>query len=267
MRGRAVGVDESIGMLRVACRERPKVPVAAAQVIDLPFGPGRFDAAIGSFVLAHFNKVETALFDIARVLRVGGRVGFTSWTDGVDAYQQAWREMVESVVPREMLAPAYAEAAPWHERFRSRTNVEETLIDAGFRSVRTEVVKYHWTYALDDYLDGLQVWATGRFVRNMLGESGWESLRGPYESHVRGAVPRSAERLPRGHHRDGDEAGLTAQPRSVLANDREPESHRASGPHRRGPRVGGRAAPRGPGRRPARSRAASPHPPTPGFQR
>jgi ubiquinone/menaquinone biosynthesis C-methylase UbiE len=174
---RAVGIDESIGMLRVAGRERPKVPIAAAQAIDLPFGPGRFDAVLGSFVLAHFNKVETALFDIARVLRVGGRVGFTSWTDGVDAYQQTWREMVESVVPREMLAPAYAEAAPWHERFRSRTNVEETLIDAGFRSVRTEVVKYHWTYALDDYLDGLQVWATGRFVRNMLGDSGWTSLR------------------------------------------------------------------------------------------
>ncbi len=174
---RAVGVDESIGMLRVARRERPKVPIVAAQAIDLPFGPGRFEVVLGSFVLAHFNKVETALFDIARVLRVGGRVGFTSWTDGVDAYQQTWREMVESVVPREMLAPAYAEAAPWHERFRSRTNVEETLIDAGFRSVRTEVVKYHWTYALDDYLDGLQVWATGRFVRNMLGDSGWTSLR------------------------------------------------------------------------------------------
>ncbi|MGZ8734351.1 MAG: class I SAM-dependent methyltransferase [Acidimicrobiia bacterium] len=174
---RAVGVDESIGMLRVARRERPKVPIAAAQAIDLPFGPGRFDAVLGSFVLAHFNKVETALFDIARVLRVGGRIGFTSWTDGIDAYQQAWREMVESVVPREMLAPAYAEAAPWHERFRSRTNVEETLIDAGFRSVRTEVVKYHWTYTLDDYLDGLQVWATGRFVRNMLGDAGWTSLR------------------------------------------------------------------------------------------
>ncbi len=174
---RAVGVDESIGMLRVARRERPKVPIVAAQAIDLPFGPGRFDVVLGSFVLAHFNKVETALFDIARVLRVGGRVGFTSWTDGVDAYQQTWREMVESVVPREMLAPAYAEAAPWHERFRSRTNVEETLIDAGFRSVRTEVVKYHWTYALDEYLDGLQVWATGRFVRNMLGDSGWTSLR------------------------------------------------------------------------------------------
>jgi ubiquinone/menaquinone biosynthesis C-methylase UbiE len=173
----AIGIDESIGMLEVARRERPKVPVAAAEVIDLPFGPGRFDAVLGSFVLAHFNKVETALFDVGRVLRPGGRVGFSSWTDGVDAYQQTWRELVESVVPREMLAPAYAEAAPWHERFRSRTSVEEALIDAGFRTVRTEVAKYHWTYALDDYLDGLQVWATGRFVRDMLGEAGWASLR------------------------------------------------------------------------------------------
>ena len=173
----AVGIDESIGMLRVAVRERPKVPVVAAQAIDLPFGPGCFDAAIGSFVLAHFTKVETALFDITRVLRPGGSVAFSSWSDGVDAYQDAWRGLVESVVPREMLAPAYAEAAPWHERFKSRTAVEEALIDAGFRSVRTEVAKYHWTYPLDEYLDGLQVWATGRFVKEMLGESGWAALR------------------------------------------------------------------------------------------
>ena len=172
-----VGIDESIGMLRVADRERPKVPLAAAQAIDLPFGPGCFDAVLGSFVLAHFTKVETALFDIARVLHLDGRVGFTTWADGVDAYQQTWLELVESVVPREILAPAYAEAAPWHERFKRRDAVEETLMKAGFRTVRTEVVKYQWHYSLDDYLDGLQVWATGRFVRNMLGESGWASLR------------------------------------------------------------------------------------------
>ena len=83
----------------------------------------------GSFVLAHFTKVETALFDIARVLHLDGRVGFTTWADGVDAYQQTWLELVESVVPREMLAPAYAEAAPWHERFKRRDAVEETLIE------------------------------------------------------------------------------------------------------------------------------------------
>jgi ubiquinone/menaquinone biosynthesis C-methylase UbiE len=174
---RVVGADESIGMLRVARRERPKVPVAAAEVIDLPFAPATFDVVLGSFVLAHFTKVDTALFDVARVLKPGGRVAFSAWSDGLDAYQETWRELIESVVPREMLGSAYAEVVPGHERVRSRTEVEEALIDAGFRSVRTEVAKYRWTYSLDDYLDGLQVWATGRFVRNMLGDSGWNSLR------------------------------------------------------------------------------------------
>jgi ubiquinone/menaquinone biosynthesis C-methylase UbiE len=172
-----VGVDESLEMLRVARRVRPGIPVAAAQVLDLPFGDGLFDAAVGNFVLAHFNKVDTALFDIIRVLRPGGRVAFSSWADSVDAYQEAWREMVEQVVPREMLEPAWAEAAPGHERFRHRVAVEEALIDAGLRHVRTEIAKYHWTYSLDDYLEGLEVWATGRFVRDMLGERGWEDFR------------------------------------------------------------------------------------------
>ncbi|HJR96319.1 MAG TPA: methyltransferase domain-containing protein [Actinomycetota bacterium] len=172
-----VGVDESLGMLLVARRERPKVPVVAAHAIDLPFGPGRFDAVLGSFVLAHFDKIETALFDIARVMRPDGRVAFSSWSDRDDAYQEAWREIVTTVVPREMLASAYAGAAPGHDRLKSRTNVEEALIDADFRSVRTEVVKYRWTYSLEEYLDGLQVWATGRFTKNMLGEPGWASLR------------------------------------------------------------------------------------------
>ena len=132
-----------------------------------------FDAALGNFVLAHFTKVETALFDVIRVVRRGGRVAFSAWADGPDAYQGAWREMIESVVPREMLQPAYEQAAPWHERFRSRNAVEEALIDAGLRHVRTEIAKYRWTYPRDDYLDGLEVFATGRFVREMLGERGW----------------------------------------------------------------------------------------------
>lgn len=173
----AIGLDESMGMLRISRRTRPAVPVAAGQAIDLPFRPGTFDAVMGAFVLAHFTKYETALFDIGRVLKPDGRVAFSAWHDGVDAYQMAWHELIEGVVPREMLASAYAEAAPWHDRFRSRGSVEEALIDAGFRQVRTDIVKYRWVYSLQDYLDGLTVWATGRFAREMMGEAGWAAFR------------------------------------------------------------------------------------------
>jgi ubiquinone/menaquinone biosynthesis C-methylase UbiE len=172
----AVGVDASLGMLAVGRRVRPSLRLAAAEAIDLPFRDGAFDAAVGNFVLAHFRKVETALFDVIRVVRPGGRVAFSTWADGPDAYQEAWREVVESVVPREMLQPAYNQAAPWHDRFRSRTAVEGALIDAGLRHVRTEIAKYRWSYPRNDYLDGLEVFATGRFVREMLGEQRWSDF-------------------------------------------------------------------------------------------
>ncbi len=172
-----IGVDPSLGMLAVGHRVRPTIPFVAAEAIDLPFRDGRFDLLTANFVLAHFAKVETALFDLHRVLRPGGTIAFSSWSDGPDAFQTAFREQIEQVVPRELLEPAYAEAAPWHERFRDRENVEEALIDAGFRRVRTEITSYRWSYGLEEYLDGLETWATGRFVRGMLGEQGWASFR------------------------------------------------------------------------------------------
>ena len=172
-----VGIDESMGMLRVARRQRPNEAVAAGEAIDLPFCDAVFDAAIGNFVLAHFTKFETAIFEAMRVLRVGGTMGFSSWSDGVDAYQTAWRELVESVVPREILEPAYAEARPWHDKFRKRDQMEEVLVDAGLRHVRTEIHKYRWVYGREEYLDGMSVFASGRFVREMLGDSGWSSFR------------------------------------------------------------------------------------------
>jgi ubiquinone/menaquinone biosynthesis C-methylase UbiE len=177
-RGAAViGVDPSMGMLTVARRARPAIRFVAAEAIDLPFRDGRFDAVTANFVLAHFVKVETALFDLHRVLRTGGTLAVSSWSDGPDAFQAAFREQVEQVVPRELLEPAYQEAAPGHERFRQRVNVEEALIDAGFRHVRSEVTSYRWSYGVDEYLDGLEVWATGRFVRGMLGEDAWAAFR------------------------------------------------------------------------------------------
>jgi ubiquinone/menaquinone biosynthesis C-methylase UbiE len=174
---RVVGIDESMGMLHVARRERPAEAVAAAEAIDLPFRASVFDAAIGNFVLAHYTKYETAIFDAMRVLKTGGTIGFSSWSDGVDAYQTAWSELVESVVPREILEPAYAEARPWHDKFRKRDQIEEVLIDAGLRHVRTEVRKYRWVYDREEYIDGMSVFASGRFVREMLSASGWDAFR------------------------------------------------------------------------------------------
>jgi len=171
-----IGVDASLRMLEVGRRTRPGLRAVAAEAIDLPFPDRSFDLVLGNFVLAHFTKYQTALFDVLRVLRPGGRVALTTWADGPDDLQRAWREVVDEAVPHEVVDTALADAAPWHERFRHRGPVEEALMDAGLRHVRTETRRYRFQYGLDEYLEGLGTWATGRFVRGMLGPAGYAAL-------------------------------------------------------------------------------------------
>src|SRR5207244_4106941 len=84
----AVGVDASLSMLLVGREARPDVPVAAAEAIDLPFRDGTFDAVTAGFVLSHFARVETALFDLIRVLRPGGKLAVTTWGETEDEFQR-----------------------------------------------------------------------------------------------------------------------------------------------------------------------------------
>jgi ubiquinone/menaquinone biosynthesis C-methylase UbiE len=175
--GLVLGVDESHGMLEVGRRARPAVRTVTAEAIDLPFPDGTFDVVIGNFVLAHFTKFQTALYDILRVLRSNGRLALTAWADGDDQLSQTWLELVWSVVPRQVLESAIADATPWRDRFRSREALEEAFMDAGLRHVRVEHRQYRFQYSLEDYVDGLGTWATGRFLRAMLSDRAWGSFR------------------------------------------------------------------------------------------
>ena len=172
-----VGVDPAVEMLRIGHRVRPRVRFAAAQAIDLPFRNETFEVVTASFVLSHFARVETALFDILRVLRRGGRLAVSAWADRPDALQETWSEIIESVVPREMIEPAWAAVAPGHDRFSRREAIETTLIDAGLHHVRSETKEYRFEYSLDDWLAGQEAWTTGRFVRGMLDPDEWEAFR------------------------------------------------------------------------------------------
>ena len=165
-----IGIDEAPGMLRQARASDGELRLAAAEAIDLPFRDGSFDAVLANFVIAHFAKYKTALYDMLRVTRSGGRLAVSAWADSTDDLTRTWLELVETVVPREVLQPAMDQRLPWRERFRHRGPLEEALMEAGMRQVRTETRQYRFTYTLDEYLEGMGTWATGRFVRSMLGE-------------------------------------------------------------------------------------------------
>ena len=175
--GLVIGIDRSLRMLQVGRAHHDGFHPVAAEAIDIPFRDHSFDLVTATFVLNHFTRYETVLFDIIRVLRSGGRLALATWAAGVDDLQRTWRELIESVVQEELLDDITRQAIPWEDRFADRARLEEALLAAGLEHIRTEPSQYRLTMTLDGYLDGREASATGRFARSMLGDSGWADFR------------------------------------------------------------------------------------------
>jgi ubiquinone/menaquinone biosynthesis C-methylase UbiE len=174
--GLVVGADLSVEMLRVGTRARPGLRLVGAEAIQLPFRDAAFDAVLANFVLTEFTRWDTALFDLIRVLRPGGTLAASVWRTEEDELSRTWRALVERTVGQEMLRSAIREATPWAERFGDATRFEDTLRQSGLRPVRVEKRTYRFSMTREEYIEEQATRALGRFVRGMLGESGWSSF-------------------------------------------------------------------------------------------
>jgi len=74
-----VGVDVAPAMISVAARLNPRLDFRTADVHELPFDDGSFDAVVGNFVVMHLGRPEQAMAEFGRVLRPGGSLALTAW--------------------------------------------------------------------------------------------------------------------------------------------------------------------------------------------
>ncbi|MCO5995132.1 class I SAM-dependent methyltransferase [Actinoallomurus rhizosphaericola] len=72
-------VDADPQMARTAARNAPEAEVRVAVLPVLPHEDEAFDAVAGNFVINHVGEPETALWELRRVLRTGGRAALTCW--------------------------------------------------------------------------------------------------------------------------------------------------------------------------------------------
>jgi len=78
--GRPVGLDFSRGMLRVAQRSVPGVPLAQADLHRaLPLRRGRFDGFLCALVSEHLENLQTLFAEAFAVVRRGGRLVFSAF--------------------------------------------------------------------------------------------------------------------------------------------------------------------------------------------
>ena len=79
--GHVVGLDLNEGMLDVARSRAPAIAWTQAPAEALPFADETFDRVLCQFGLMFFDDRSTALREMIRVLRPGGRLALSVWDD------------------------------------------------------------------------------------------------------------------------------------------------------------------------------------------
>jgi SAM-dependent methyltransferase len=102
--GRVIGIDPTWNQVVVAAQRAGGPSFARAGAAELPFADGTFDAVVACLVFEHIRDVDSAIAEVARVLRPGGRFSFflnhpllqtpnSGWIDDqvLDPPEQYWR--------------------------------------------------------------------------------------------------------------------------------------------------------------------------------
>jgi len=150
-----LGIDFSGAMVAKARNLHPDVEFQKARAESLPSGDGRFDAVVGNFVLHHSGEPDVVLREAFRVLRRGGRVGFTVWADlsKLEAFGLFFAAVEEHAGSAELPhGPLFgvSDFDVYHRMARS----------AGFRDSSVRELPIAWrTDSLDSYLSSFRAWA------------------------------------------------------------------------------------------------------------
>lgn len=137
---KCVAADFSLGMLKAGVdRDVPKV---AADAMQLPFADESFDAATISFGLRNVHDVPTALGELSRVLKPGGRLVICEFSTPTfrpfrTVYMEYLMKALPAVATKVSSNPAaYVYLAESIRAWPDQFGLGDLIRDAGFTNVR-----------------------------------------------------------------------------------------------------------------------------------
>lgn len=141
--GRVTGLDFSEPMLERARRKAPGLEWIRADVLQLPFEDGSFDAATVGFGVRNVEDLEGAVSELRRVLRPGGRLAILEIARPRGALAPFYGLWFDRVVPLlGKLLPggsAYTYLPASVRRFPGPQELAQLIATAGFRDVKVRL--------------------------------------------------------------------------------------------------------------------------------
>ena len=145
----AIGLDFSAPMLVEARRRAPAIDFREGDAEALPFGDAAFDAVLMNFGLLHLGRPDEALAEAHRVLRPGGRLGFTVWAKPEEAVGFG---IVLGAIQRHGRLDVPLPPGPPFFRFADPAESQRVLGEIGFRPPHVRTVPQTWRLASGDAL-------------------------------------------------------------------------------------------------------------------
>jgi len=184
---RVVGVDFSAQQLELARSRYPGITFQQGDAGNLPFDSTSFDVVVSNFGMPHFPDPQRFLQEAFRVLRSGGRVGFTTWDVPEEAKGLG---AVYGAIQRHGSLNVGLPAGPNFFLFSDPKQCEQSLAGAGFEAISIAKVKQFWELPSADDLFEAVLNATVRAAATLKAQRP-EALKAIRES-VREAVAEYA---------------------------------------------------------------------------
>jgi ubiquinone/menaquinone biosynthesis C-methylase UbiE len=138
------GIDFSDKMVAIAKRMFPEIRFMQGDAHDLPFEDGSFDRVLKNFGLLHVSHPEKACAEACRVLKRGGKFGFTVWAGPEhNPGAKIVNDAIEAWANLDVGLPEGPPKYLYGEREECRQVLERVGFDGASMSYETRTVEWH----------------------------------------------------------------------------------------------------------------------------
>lgn len=138
------GIDFSKKMVVIASRAFSGIDFIEGDAQKLPFADGRFERVLMNFGLLHLSQPEKACAEACRVLRTGGKFGFTIWAEPHEnPGGKIVNDAIEAHADLNVDVPEGPSKFSYAEKEECRKALQRNGFDGGSMSFQTRLVEWN----------------------------------------------------------------------------------------------------------------------------